>query len=453
MPIDLTEALTQLREGRCDARTLLSHSLERARSPACERVFIRTFFDEATAAAAQADACRASGQPLPALGGLAVSVKDLFDVAGHPTTAASATLADAPAALADAPAVARLRRAGAALIGHTQLSEFAFSGVGMNPHWGTPLNPVTRVIDGRDRIPGGSTSGGAVSVATGAAWAALGTDTGGSLRIPAALQGLVGFKSTARCVPLDGCVPLSPSLDTAGAISRSVRDAALLHGLLAAQALALTPRGLAQRRLLIVTELMQDELEPAVAQAFDRALHTLSAAGARIEERSVPAMQRISELQAGGGLPAYESWQWHQQRLATRGDDYDPRVALRIRRGQTISSDQHQALLDARRRWIHDMTLALNGFDAVISPTVPMQAPEIAPLQHSDETFFATNARLLRNPSVVNLLDGCALSLPCHRPNELPIGLMLWRTGGHDAELLSTAAEVEAALTSITEAH
>ncbi|UXH77051.1 amidase [Roseateles amylovorans] len=453
MPIDLTEALTQLREGRCDARTLLSHSLERARSPACERVFIRTFFDEATAVAAHVDARLARGEALPALGGLSLSVKDLFDVAGHPTTAASASLADAVPADDDAPAVARLRAAGAALIGHTNLSEFAFSGVGLNPHHGTPVNPVTRLLDGLDRIPGGSTSGGAVSVSTGAAWAALGTDTGGSLRIPAALQGLVGFKSTARCIPLDRCIPLSPSLDTAGAITRSVRDAALLHGLLSGQTVKPDRRPLAQRRLAVVQELMQDDLEPAVAQAFERALSVLRAAGAQIEVCSIPALTRVAELQAGGGLPAFESWQWHRDRLATRGALYDPRVALRIRRGETILPDHYHALLDARRRWIHDMTLALNGYDAVLSPTVPTQAPEIAPLLLSDGLFFATNARLLRNPSVVNLLDGCALSLPCHRPDELPMGLMLWAPGLQDATLLSTAADVEAALTPIAEAH
>ena len=177
--------------------------------------------------------------PLPPLAGLAVSVKDLFDVAGQPTTAGSMVLADRPPASADCPAVARLRAAGAALVGHTNLTEFAFSGVGINPHHGTPANPATAQLDATPRIPGGSTSGGAVSVAGGAAWAALGSDTGGSIRIPAALQGLVGFKSTARLVPTEGCIPLSTTLDTACAITRSVRDAVLLHEVLAARRVAL----------------------------------------------------------------------------------------------------------------------------------------------------------------------------------------------------------------------
>ncbi|WP_067062489.1 amidase [Mitsuaria chitosanitabida] len=446
MPIDLIEALTLLRTGRRDARTLLEESLAQADGPACAHVFLRRFDDEARAAAQASDALATRGETRPPLGGLAVSVKDLFDVAGQPTTAASAAMADAPPATRDAPTVARLRAAGAALIGHTHLSEFAFSGVGINPHHGTPRNPVTRAIDGRDRIPGGSTSGGAVSVATGAAWAALGSDTGGSLRIPAALQGLVGFKSTARLVPLDGAIPLSRSLDTAGAITRSVRDAALMHEVLSGAPLALAHRPLGDWRFAVTPTFMQDELEPAVATAFERALAALRAAGASIEERALPALPRVAELQTQGGITAAEAWAWHHARLAERGDRYDPRVALRIRRGEAITPAAYQALLDARARWIHEMTASMQGIDAFLSPTVPLQAPEIAPLLHSDDLFFATNARLLRNTAVVNLLDGCAISIPCEHPGELPVGLMLWAPAMQDATLLAAAGATEAAL-------
>ncbi|ANH68382.1 amidase [Mitsuaria sp. 7] len=450
MPIDLTEALASLRLGRHSARSLLSDALSRADDEACRHVFLRCFDEEARAAAEASDVAHARGEPRPTLGGLAVSVKDLFDVAGHPTTAASAAMDDAPPARHDAPAVARLRAAGAALVGHTNLSEFAFSGVGINPHHGTPRNPVTRAIDGVDRIPGGSTSGGAVSVATGAAWAALGSDTGGSLRIPAALQGLVGFKSTARQVPLDGCVPLSPSLDTAGAITRSARDAALLHAVLSGEPVELDTRPLSAWRFAITPDFMQDELEPAVAAAFERALTTLRAAGAAIEERALPALPRVAELQTQGGITAAEAWAWHHARLAERGDRYDPRVAQRIRRGEAILPAAYQALLDARRRWIQDMTAAMAGIDAFLSPTVPLQAPEIAPLLHSDDLFFATNARLLRNTAVVNLLDGCAISIPCEHPGELPVGLMLWAPALRDHAVLSAASGVEAALAART---
>lgn len=452
MPIDLTEALRQLEASQVDACALLDECLARAREPSCANAFIR-LFPQAREAAETADALAAAGRPRPLLGGLAVSVKDLFDIAGHPTTAASATMTDQPPAARDATAVARLRAAGAALVGHTQLSEFAFSGVGINPHHGTPVNPVTRVLDGLTRIPGGSTSGGAVSVATGAAWAALGSDTGGSLRIPAALQGLVGFKGTARLVPLDGCIPLAPSLDTAGAITRSVRDAALLHGVLCGRSATLSPLSLDGVRLAVTRQFMQDDLEPPVAAAFDRALNRLSQAGARIESLDLPALPRVVDLQRQGGLTAAESWAWHQERLAARGDRYDPRVAQRIRRGAAIDADELRALKTDRRHWIDDMTAGLAGFDAVLSPTVPLIAPEIAPLLHSDDLFFATNTRLLHNPSVVNLLDGCALSLPCQAPGELPVGLMAWAPALHDQRLLDIAAALETALRPLTETH
>nr|WP_297525917.1 amidase [uncultured Roseateles sp.] len=446
MPTDLTEALASLRLGRHSARALLNDNLAQADSAACAHVFLRRFDDEARRAAEASDAAADRGEPRPPLGGLAVSVKDLFDVAGHPTTAASAAMDDARPAGRDAPAVARLRAAGAALIGHTNLSEFAFSGVGINPHHGTPRNPATHAIDGRDRIPGGSTSGGAVSVATGAAWAALGSDTGGSLRIPAALQGLVGFKGTARSVPLEGCLPLAPSLDTAGAITRSVRDAALLHAVLSGDAVELDGRPLSAWRFAITPTFMQDDLEPAVADAFERALATLRAAGARIDVRALPALPRVAELQTQGGLTAAEAWAWHHARLAERADRYDPRVALRIRRGEAIRPAAYEALRDARQRWIHDMAAEMSDIDAFLSPTVPLQAPEIAPLLTSDDLFFATNARLLRNTAVVNLLDGCAISIPCEPPGELPVGLMLWAPAGRDRAVLSAASRVEAAL-------
>ena len=227
------------------------------------------------------------------MGGLAISVKDLFDVAGAPTTAGSRVLADAAPATQDCPAVARLRRAGAALIGHTQMSEFAFSGVGINPHYAALTNPATRAIDGLDRIPGGSSSGAAASVTSGAAWAALGSDTGGSIRIPAALQGLVGFKNTMRLTPTEGTIPLSPTLDTACAITRSVRDAVLLHEVLSARTVALAGRPLAACRFALVKPLFQDDLDAQVSAAFERSLNRLRAAGARIEEIDLPELRQL----------------------------------------------------------------------------------------------------------------------------------------------------------------
>jgi aspartyl-tRNA(Asn)/glutamyl-tRNA(Gln) amidotransferase subunit A len=432
MPTDLTQAAASRLQPRA--------ALEACIAAATPYTFIRRFDDEARHAAERLD----GGAGALPLGGLAISIKDLYDVKGWPTTAASASRHDAPAASADAPAVARLRAAGGVLVGHTNLTEFAFSGVGINPHHGTPANPATAALDAQPRIPGGSTSGGAVSVASGAAWAALGSDTGGSIRIPAALQGLVGFKNTQRLTPTEGCIPLSLTLDTACAITLSVRDAVLLHEVLAARRVQRTKRPLRDWRLALAQTIMQDAMEPAVSTAFERAIDTLRAAGAVITPIDLPMLNEATHLQRGGGIPAAEAWAWHRQALQTRQAQYDPRVALRIRRGEAIRD--HAELLAERRHWIARMETALQGFDAVLSPTVPIVAPRTQPLIDGDEAFFAANALLLRNPSLINLLDGCALSLPCHRHGDWPVGLMVWSTALADDRVLGVSLAIEAAL-------
>jgi amidase/aspartyl-tRNA(Asn)/glutamyl-tRNA(Gln) amidotransferase subunit A len=416
--------------------------VEAAIAAATPHAFIRRFDAEARTAADRADRERTAAP----LAGRPLSIKDLFDVQGWPTTAASASRHDAPPAERDAPAVARLRAAGAILVGHTNLTEFAFSGVGINPHFGTPTNPVTALLDATPRIPGGSTSGGAVSVATGAAWAALGSDTGGSIRIPAALQGLVGFKSTQRLVPTEGCIPLSTTLDTACAITRTVADAVTVHEVLAARRVALDQRPLAQWRLALPRMVMLDAMEPAVAATFERAIAILRAAGATITEIDLPQLGEAAALTRGGGIPAAESWAWHREALARRAAQYDPRVALRIRRGEAIDEREYAVLLAERRAWIARMESALAPFDAALSPTVPIVAPPLAPLVGSDDAFFATNALLLRNPSLINLLDGCALSLPCHRDGQWPVGLMVWAPALADDRVLAISLAAEAAL-------
>ena len=231
-----------------------------------------------------------------------------------------------------------MRQAGGVLIGHTNMSEFAFSGVGLNPHFGTPANVATAALDDTPRAPGGSTSGGATSVAAGAALAALGSDTGGSVRIPAALQGLVGFKNTQRLTPLEGTVPLSTTMDTVCAITRDVRDAITMHEVLAQRSVPLDPRPLAAWRLAVPRTLMLDALDATVADAFERALQALRAAGARIEDIVLPELAEVAAITAGGGFSPPESWAWHRKRLAERGAGYDPRVALRIRRGEAMSA-------------------------------------------------------------------------------------------------------------------
>jgi aspartyl-tRNA(Asn)/glutamyl-tRNA(Gln) amidotransferase subunit A len=448
MSTDLTGQREQIASGASSAEAAFEAALQQALDPVNRHTYVSLHHEAARATARGVDAQRAAGNPLPPLAGLAVSVKDLFDEHGQRSTAGSRALADVAPAAADCPAVARLRRAGAVLLGRTNLSEFAFSGIGINPHHGTPANPATAALDAAPRVPGGSTSGGAVSVATGAAWAALGSDTGGSIRIPAALQGLVGFKNTARLTPTDGAVPLSTTLDTTCAITRSVRDAVLLHELLADRQVQLERRPLPACRFAVPTTLLLDGLDATVAAAFERSIAALRAAGARIEEVELAGIADAAALNAAGGFSAAESWAWHRKLLAERGALYDPRVALRIRRGEGMSAADYIDLLRGRSAWIARMHEAMRGFDAMLSPTLPIVAPALEPLIANDDAFFAVNAQLLRNPSLVNFLDGCALSLPCHRSDEMPVGLMVWGHALDDDRVLDLSLAIETALRS-----
>jgi len=446
MPDDLTDARRRIVARAASARELVDRALAIAATPPAAPAFVATSPAVARAAAEAADAAAAAGRDPGALAGLPVSIKDLFDVAGEVTAAGSTILRDAPPATADAPAVARLRAAGAAFVGRTHMTEFAFSGVGLNPHLPPLANPATLALDPTPRIPGGSTSGGAASVATGAAWAALGSDTGGSIRIPAALQGSVGFKSTARLVPTAGAVPLSTTLDTVAAMTRSVRDAIAVHEVLAARTVRLERRPVAAWRFAVPSTVVLDGLETSVARTFDRSLVALSAAGARIDTIALAPLAEVEAINARGGFAPAEAWAFHRRWLADRAADYDPRVAQRIRRGEKMSAADYIELIAARRDWIARMESALEGIDALLTPTVPIVAPPIAPLVADDAAFFAINALLLRNPSIVNLLDGCALSLPCHAEGELPVGLMVWSSAGRDDAVLDAGLAIESTL-------
>ncbi len=420
------------------AQTLLE-ARDASLSDACRHAFI-----ESPAAVLEQSAAQTPDSPdTRPLAGLPISVKDLFDVAGQTTRAGSTVLADRPPAELDCPAVARLRAAGGLIAGRTNMVEFAFSGVGINPHYGTPANPADAAIA---RIPGGSSSGAAVSVATGAAYAALGSDTGGSLRIPAALCGLVGFKSTTRLVPTTGALPLSTSLDTVGALTRSVRDAVTLHEVLSAERVSLSGKPLAQMRLAVPQHVLLDALEPAVARAFEHSLDALRQAGAHIEEIKLTEIGDLARINATGGLSAAESHAWHRELLSKHQAQYDPRVAMRILKGASMCAADYIDLLNARKDWIARMRRAIQGFDALLSPTVPLVAPPMAPLVKDDNAFFAVNSLLLRNTAVVNMLDGCGISIPCQAPGELPVGLMLWHAEMQDDAVLNAALATEAVL-------
>ncbi|MDM0112481.1 amidase [Variovorax sp. J22R133] len=439
MQPDLYETRLAIQSGATSARTEMERAVAVAASPACEHAFVRPMFEQALEAAAAAGSDQA-------LAGLAVSVKDLFDIEGQATAAGSVVLSHTPAARADAMAVARLRAAGGAVIGRTNMTEFAFSGVGVNPHHGTPANAAGAADDPGPRIPGGSSSGAAVSVATGAAFVGLGSDTGGSIRIPAALNGIVGFKSTARLVPTAGATPLSTTLDTVCAMTRSVRDAVTVHEVLAARRVEANARPLAECRLAVVKNVFLDALEPSVAAAFEGAVRRLRDAGARIDEIELPPLADLASINATGGFSAAESYAWHRHLLERSAAGYDPRVVMRILKGASMTAYEYIDLIHARADWIARMETALQPFDAVLSPTVPITAPllaSVAPGEERDEEFFRVNALLLRNPSIVNMLDGCALSLPCQPAGDLPAGLMIWHGAMHDDAVLGIGLQVE----------
>ena len=442
MLTDLVSMRSQLAAGQSSAAAELERCIAAAASPACAHVFRQTCLDEARAAAA------APGVQLLPLAGLAVSVKDLFDIKGLPTAAGSSVLAGAAPATADCSAVARLRRAGGAILGHSQMVEFAFSGVGVNPHFGTPAAHDARfgALTGPARVPGGSSSGAGVSVAAGATFVGLGSDTGGSIRIPAALNGVVGFKSTARLVPTDGAVPLSTTLDTACAITRSVRDAIVVHEVLAARRVTRSAAPLSAWRLAVPTHTFLDGLDSTVSTAFQRTLDLLRQAGAQIESIDLPETGELGPMQAQGSLAAAESYAWHRPVLAQHAEHYDPRVRSRIERGAAMSAADYIHLQHARQAWISRMEARVAGFDALLSPTVAIVPPllsDVAPGEARDAAFFQANALVLRNTSVVNMLDGCALSLPCHVQGELPVGLMVWHAAGRDDAVLNVGQRIE----------
>ncbi len=448
---DLHRTASEIRAGNTSAAEKMQQSLKIAQSQACAHTF-RSFNPDALRQA------QASNASLP-LAGLAISVKDLFDVAGEVSASGSTVMASNAPAPQDALAVARLKAAGGVVLGRTHMVEFAFSGMGVNPHFGTPVNPLALAADpSTPRIPGGSSSGAAVSVASGAAFIGLGSDTGGSIRIPAALCGLVGFKPTARTVPTSGAVPLSHTLDSIGALTRSVRDAILAHEILSGEAVAPHAKALKDCHFAVAKTVMLDALDAQVAANFERSLQALRDAGAKITEIALHEISDLGSIQARGGFsaPEIQAWMIPAGLWPQRKAEFDPRVAQRIAMADAMSAADYVRLQLARQQWISAVQSAIAGFDAVLSPTVPSVATpiaDVAPGAQRDAEFFRINALMLRNTSVVNLLDGCAISLPNHQAGTLPTGLMLWQGAMHDHAILRIAAQVGSALQSKPSDH
>ncbi|HKN94658.1 MAG TPA: amidase [Thermoleophilaceae bacterium] len=434
------ELAAELSEGRTTSEELVEACLTRIADPdgEGELAFLLVDADGAREAARAMDALRrVRAEPSP-YAGIPVSIKDLFDVQGQITRAGSRALDGAPARR-DATSVARLRQVGLVLVGRTNMTEFAFSGLGINSHFGTPANPWDRPAR---RIPGGSSSGAVVSVTDGMAHGALGTDTGGSCRIPAALCGIAGWKPTQARVPGDGVVPLSPTLDTVGVLARSVGCCAILDGIISGEE-PREPEPLERPpRLAVVRNYVLDGMDEAVGAAFERAERRLADAGAELVDLELPELDSIPEMNAGGGFAAAEAFAWHHDLIEEKADLYDPLVLPRIRRGEGQSARDLIALRERRAQLIARVSRRLDGFDAYLCPTTPRVAPPIDTLGDAD-SYRDTNMLMLRNPTVINTLDGCSISVPMHEEGEAPSGLMVSGVGGSDAAILRTAAWIE----------
>ncbi|TAG02930.1 MAG: amidase [Betaproteobacteria bacterium] len=432
----------------------IAHRIDRqiaaAKDASGEGIRVFLGLDEgAIRTAAAASQTRYTDNAAGPLDGITISIKDLFDVAGEVTAAGSIVLRSRPPATADAPAVARLRAAGVIPFGRTNMTEFAYSGVGVNPHFGTPRNVWGRGTDGSGRIPGGSSSGGAVSVADGFCDAALGSDTGGSVRIPAAFNGLVGFKPTAFRVPVQGAIPLSYLHDSVGPIANSVDCCARIDAVLAGERYApQSLRNLKAIRLLKPVGTLWNGLDREVQSACDAAVERLRASGVDIvEQRCEPleayfkALAQPSAAHTVGRLS--EATDWHERHVNVNGAGYDQRVWKRIQQTNDTTRGEVSHAIAYRRLFGHAMHDALAGFDAIVTPTLACIAPSIQSLIDDEALFFATNARILRNTSWVNLMDGCAITVPCHASGDAPVGLQLVGRHAADPALLGIAASLE----------
>lgn len=435
---DILRHAAEVSEGLTTSVERTEQCLDRIADPQGEgsRTFIKVWNEQARKVAAVQDTLTRSDYGPSVLAGVAVSIKDLLDVKGEITRAGSTALDRAAPAVEDAPVVKRLKAAGAVLVGRTNMTQFAYSVVGLNSHYGTPGNPWDRT-----RTPGGSSSGAAVSVADGMAVAAIGSDTVGSIRVPAALCGVVGFKPTQRRVPRAGSIPLSTTLDTIGPLARTVTDCALVYGIIASEAFQPLdrhgPRGL---RLAIPRQVVLNDLDAQVGQAFTRACTLMSSAGVVLDEADFTPLAEVHSMNGNGTIQPPEALAWHRGLLQRRGNDYDPRIKARIETGLAVHATDYIKVLERRQQLMDAFDQLTERFDALVLPTVSIIAPTFEACALNEDSI---RTKLLRNPSLFNFLDRCSISIPIHRLGEAPVGLML--VGGRDDDwrLLKIARAIE----------
>jgi len=423
------------------ARERLEIALGRIDDPKGEgaRACLTVYREPAKAAADAADARAKAGISLGPLDGTVVSIKDLFDVAGEVTRAGSRALAEeAKPAVADAPVVRRLRAGGAIIVAKTNMSEFAYSGIGANPHFGTPGNPADR-----KRVPGGSSSGAVVAAADGMCEIAIGTDTGGSCRIPGALCGIVGYKPSRQRIPTEGAFPLSYSIDSIGPIARSVEACVKADAVMAGDNLVLPNIiPIAGLRVGIVQGMPIENLDETVAKRFPQAIDMLKRAGARLTDETLSLIDGMVQVNSKGGVQPAEAFTVHRDLLSRRAEAIDPNIRARLERSRNVSAADYIDMVRERARLIRAMDARLADLDILAMPTTPIVAPTMAEVSAADE-FARKNAMLLRNTVIVNFFDLCAISLPVPRESGLPTGLMLVARNGNDHRLFGIAAAIE----------
>ncbi len=432
----------ELRDGKTSSRNLVEQALAKIADPAGEgsRAFIKVDADGALAAADYQDRLRRHNRQPSPFAGIPISVKDLFDLAGEVTTAGSRVLKYAAPALADAPAIAALKSAGLVVLGRTNMTEFAYSGVGLNPHYGTPKSAFDRKTG---RIPGGSSSGAGVAVADAMCVLSIGTDTGGSCRIPAAYNGIVGYKPSTGRVSLRGAYPLSPRLDSVGPLGNSVACCAAADAFMAGDwSGMITARGVSSLRIGVLKTAVLEGLDADVAAAYEYALKRISKAGATLVDLAFEELLEMPRLTIKGGILAAEAYAWHRDLIARKGADYDPRVRMRMEAAGSISAAEYLSIVKRREEMVRRFTVVTQGLSAVVLPTVMIVPPPIVALE-GDQDYFRYNSMSLRNTSVGNFLDCCAISIPVNEPGAAPVGLMLMGTWGQDQVLFSVGQAVE----------
>ncbi|MCX2698680.1 amidase [Ochrobactrum chromiisoli] len=433
-----------LQSGALDPQALTEEVLDAIHNHPDQAIFVHTTSERAMCEAAASSKRLREGRSLGVLDGIPVAWKDLFDFEGRVTTAGSIVLASEAPASSDAQVVQALTLAGMVSVGCVNMSEFAFSGLGINPHYGTPLNPVSQ--DG-GRLPGGSSSGSAVAVASGLVPVSIGTDTGGSVRIPAAFNGIVGYKATRGRYAMQGVFPLAKSLDSLGPLCRTVQDAiwidAAMRGVNGA---SLPHSNVKQLRLVVPETIFFDDAEPEVITAFEAALERLQKAGVTIRRQKFPVFDTIFALMLKyGPLVTAEAFALHRHRLAGKqADQMDPRVVARTRLGENTSLGDYLDILSAREALIAEFNAMILPGELLVSPTLPHVAAKIEPLLGDDDLFVQTNAKTLRNTLIGNFLDWCGISIPCGLGAAgMPVGLLLSALPGQDLHLLSAAQTVE----------